>query len=149
VGRSLFAHDIHVSVSEIELSESTIEITIKTFIDDLQLALGLTPGEELPANYTSAEELIESYLNKKMKLSINGKMEVLKIKRMDSSIDKSVWITLEKMRPSHPIKTLHIDSEFLIEQFSDQANLFNLKNGDQKEYVNLNRKKNNHEFQIR
>ena len=149
VTRSLFAHDIHVSVSEIELSESTVEITIKTFIDDLQLALGLTPGEDLPANYTSAEELIESYLNKKVKLIINGKIEVLKIKRMDSSLDQSVWISLEKLNLNDRIRTISINSDFLTEQFKDQSNLLNLKNGDHKEYVSLNRKKTNHEFQIR
>ena len=51
-------HDIHVSVCDIELEDKNIEVTLKTFLDDLQIAVGLTPGEELPEDYSSAEELI-------------------------------------------------------------------------------------------
>ena len=40
-------HDIHVSICEIEMSGEQMEVTLKTFLDDLQIAVGLVPGEEL------------------------------------------------------------------------------------------------------
>jgi len=38
-------HDIHIGVCDIKIEDTSVEVTIKTFIDDLQIAVGLEPGQ--------------------------------------------------------------------------------------------------------
>lgn len=138
---SLFAHDIHVSVCDIRLNNKTIDITIKTFLDDLQIAMGLVPGEQLPNNYSSAEEMIGKYLMDQMKLSIDGINLPLVPSEIDASND-AVWITIR-------IENVDIESgqeitwksTFLNEIYDDQTNIVNIKKDDKKEVFALSRKK--------
>ena len=91
---SLSAHDIHVSVSDIIFKDKTVEITIKTYLDDLQLAMGLEPGAALPAGYSSAEELIGLYIQEQIQFSIDNKEIPLIPSEIDASND-AVWITIK------------------------------------------------------
>ena len=147
VTNSLCAHDLHVSVCDIELQDETVEITFKTFLDDLQLAMGLHPGEELPETYTSAEEMIENYIQSSIRLDIDGEEKQLKIETLDAS-QESVWITMVLNVNNTSPKQLQIESTFLTEVYNDQTNIINLKKGDKKKSFILNKKKNLVNYEI-
>ena len=140
-------HDIHVSICEIEVLSQKVEITVKTFIDDLQLAVGLTPGEEVPDDYTSAEEMIEMYLKESMVFSLSNNLLDLKIDDISAS-DDAVWITLTADIVQSPSSMLSFSSTFLTEIYDDQTNIVNIKINDQKKTFSLNKKIKNirHEF---
>ncbi len=140
------AHELHVSVCDIEIKGGKIEITFKTFIDDLQLALGLTPGEEVPSGYSSAEQMIEEYLNKHVNIYLNGKLLQLSIERADGSLDKSVWVSIKKMEIHEPVKQLVIQNHFMTELYGDQTNLVNIKYEKERSIIQFNKKKKTHEF---
>ena len=130
---SLFAHDIHVSVSDIKLQDNAIEITIKTFLDDLQVAMGLVPGEELPNEYSSAKEMISKYLADQVNLSINDIDFPLIPSEIDASSDV-VWITIKiENIDIHSIQALTWKSTFLNEIYNDQTNIVNIKKEGKRE----------------
>ena len=132
-------HDIHVSICEIDIENEAVEITIKTFLDDLQIAVGLTPGEAIPEGYTSSDELIKSYLSDVFALSVNKKKVTLTIDDISAAQD-AVWITIEGKLDDH-IKSIGLDNSFLTELYRDQTNLVHIKvNGEKKSYT-LNKKK--------
>ena len=138
---ALSAHDFHVSVFEIERSEEIVEITFKTFLDDLQIAVGLHPGEELPESYTSAEEMIAEYIRETVSLKINGEERELVIEQFDAS-QEAVWISFKFTEHNLDSKSLKLESTFLTEVYNDQTNIIHVKNGkkNKKSFV-LNRKK--------
>jgi len=138
---SLSAHDIHVSVSDIRCGENEIEITIKTFLDDLQIAMGLEPGEEIPEAYSSADEMIRNYIKEQIQFSIDDKNIELTPTTIDASND-AVWITII-------IENIHIEagqkliwsSTFLNDIYDDQTNIVNIKKDGKREVFSLSRKK--------
>lgn len=133
-------HDIHVSVCDIEVEGSQIEITFKTFLDDLQSAMGLIPGEDLPARYTSSDEMISDYILSTNNLKINDKNGQLTIVSIDASAD-AVWITIKSNEVSDEIIKLEWSSTFLTELYDDQTNIVNIKHDGKKKIFTLDDKK--------
>ncbi len=142
-------HDIHVSVSDIEIKETRVEVTIKTFLDDLQFAIGLTPGEELPADYTSADQMIAEYIADKILLSTDDDTISLEMTDLSASMD-AVWITLEgDWTGQNNDKALTIVQSLLTEVYSDQTNLINVKWATGKDSALLDRKKKQTEIRLK
>jgi len=137
---SAVEHDIHVSVCDIELKNDKIEMTLKTFIDDLQIAVGLTPGDELPEDYTSADELIEGYIQSSIIITIGGTPLDLSVKDLSASND-AVWITVSSATLPKTTKSINIDHSFLTEIYNDQTNIVNVRHDQLKKTYSLNAKK--------
>ena len=135
-------HDIHVSVCEIDLKEEKGELLLKTFLDDLQMAIGLVPGEELPEDYTSADEMIDSYIQKSIKLTVGGEGVPLVLEDISTSGIEAVWITyrLDKTLDS-PLEELKIENSLLTEVYNDQTNLIKVSYGDRRKTFTMDRKK--------
>lgn len=137
----LGAHDIHVSVCDINVDGDRVEVVIKTFLDDLQLAVGLTPGEELPEDYTSSETLIVEYVKERIRF-FSGDLKLdLRLEEISASLE-AVWITmtLGDLEGGIP-PTLKVDNSFLTEVYKDQTNLINLRKDGRTNSVAMDRKK--------
>lgn len=130
-------HDIHVSVCDIELKNSSIEVTVKTFIDDLQIAVGLEPGQELPENYTSSDEMISAYLSSTISLQLGEQNIDLVVDDISASND-AVWITLTSGPITYDNGSLGLDYSLLTELYSDQTNIINIRHKETKETFSLN-----------
>ncbi len=116
-------HDIHISISEIEITDHQVELVLKTFIDDLQQAVGLEPGAELSEDYTSSDELIARYLSKSIHLYANDTPLTPTIDDISASPD-AVWITILYDRADlNTIKKIDLTTTFLTEIYDDQTNL--------------------------
>ncbi len=117
------AHDIHVSVNEIEINDNKLELVLKTFLDDLQIAVGLKSGTEIPEGYTSSDELIAKYISETISINYNGANVPLSIDDISAS-PNAVWITLHSY--DHLDLTegiLEFHSTFLTEVYGDQNNM--------------------------
>ena len=135
-------HDIHVSVCEIDLKQEEGELLLKTFLDDLQIAIGLVPGEELPEDYTSADEMIDSYIQENIKLTIGGEHVPLVLEDISTSGIEAVWITYRLDRAlENPPEDLRIDNSLLTEVYGDQTNLIKVNYGDRRKTFTMDRKK--------
>ncbi len=137
----LKAHDIHVSVIDINVSGDEVEVVLKTFLDDLQLAVGLVPGEELPEDYTSSDELIKNYVLSTLRFSSGAVDYPLEIKEISASME-AVWITLSMKGYDGAFPgALQVKNSFLTEIYNDQTNLVNLRKDGKTTTVAMDRKK--------
>ena len=135
-------HDIHVSICDIrdKSDKGKVELSVKIFYDDLLNAVGLKIGEELPENYTSADELINEFILENIKVAING--EKKEMKYIESfSYPPAVWTTMEIDHQS-TINDITIENTVLLNLFDDQTNMVNIKlAGEKKKAFALDRKK--------
>ena len=138
---SYSAHDMHLSVTEISNKRGKIEVVIKIFYDDLQAAMGLIPGEELPANYAGAEELITEYISKNFELILNE--QVLQLELMESTaLLPAVWstFTIADFNFSEENK-LEINNKLMISLFEDQKNIVKINLNDKKRDIAFSKSK--------
>ncbi len=130
-------HDIHVSVTDIEITQDgKISVTSKIFFDDLQLAMGLQPGEELPKNYTNADQLIAKFVNKNLKLKL-GK-EGIKLQYLKSQASMpAVWASLSGYGKFDD-RELVIENRIMTDIYEDQMNMVNITYKGKKQSHALN-----------
>lgn len=120
-------HDIHVSVSDIDIQDDNVQMVVKTYLDDLQKAIGLEPGSEVPEGYTSAEQMIGEYIMQTISIKVNERVLELNIDDLSASQD-AVWITLSSTEAFSILpKDLVLESTFLLEVYDDQTNVINVK----------------------
>lgn len=135
------AHDIHVGICDIKVDDQAVEVAIKTFIDDLQIAVGLQPGQPLPDDYSSAEELIAEYIASTIQLKVDGELLTLELEDISSSRGDAVWITLISPIKGPIADKLEGGFELLTDIYDDQTNIVNVYNNDEKEIYSLSTKK--------
>lgn len=148
ISKEAVYHDIHVSVCEIDIQADQAEVLIKTFLDDLQIATGLIPGEEIPEDYTSAEEMIDDYIRRSFSLVINGRRALLELHDIASSLD-AVWLTYkaESATLDSP-EVVEVRTSLLTEIYNDQTNLIKLRFGDLRESSTLGRRNKSVTFNL-
>lgn len=118
-------HDIHVSVTDIEISDDgDVEVVVKVFLDDLMVSMGLELGAELPDDYTGSDDLINKFLENNLALKINGQVIDYELEDTTPS-SPALWITLVG-ETDEVVKTIEVKNEILIDQFDDQSNMINI-----------------------
>lgn len=137
---NFLVHDIHLSVCELTKTENDkIEIKLKIFYDDLQLAMGLIPGEELPKKYKSADDMIVKYVVKNLSVTVNGVKAEFDYIKTESAMP-AIWTTLQlKNINASSIKTIKIQNRILIDIYDDQENIVHV-NLKKAESYKLNKK---------
>ena len=135
-------HNIHISVCDISTNnKEEVVVTFKIFYDDLQLAMGLKAGTELPSKYKSADLLIETFINQNVSILVNGQR--VKLAYVESvSSPPAVWtdLVIKGLSPES-IKSIEVVNNILLTQFKDQTNLINIDINNKKETFALNHKK--------
>ncbi len=142
-----FAHDLHLSKSEINYNSTnqSIEITLHLFIDDLELALSEEEHTDLfictKKESEYAEEYMAGYISDKMLINIDGQPYNPNFLGKESSDDlQGVWCYLEITEIPIPEK-VEVEIDFFNELYSDQKNVLNIKlDESSKEYYLLNKK---------
>ncbi|MBK8701310.1 MAG: hypothetical protein IPN29_17905 [Saprospiraceae bacterium] len=134
-------HDVHVSVTEVNWeSEGIINITTKLFYDDLQLAMGLVPGAELPASYPGADQMIKRYLDKNLEFYLDGK----KIKPgyiKSRAALPAIWVEMTiPDSQKEAIKVIKVINRIFISQYDDQVNMVHFDVADRKSHFALDKK---------
>lgn len=131
-GYTISLHPIHISVSEVryDLASQKLQVAIKIFADDLELALKDFGYSELKIGASNesplADEAIVKYLNQKFQVSLNGNIKQGDMLGRELSEDLiAVWCYLEYNVP--PSGNLSIRNEVLIETYDDQKNIMDIK----------------------
>jgi len=126
------AHPFHVSMCEVKYNSEnhTLEIALKIFIDDLNLALS---KQDIPDQHygekdekDSADQLLQSYLEKVLQLSVNGEKKQLNFLGKERDGD-ALWNYIEIEGIDH-IKTFEASSTLFFEIYNDQQNIIQLTN---------------------
>jgi hypothetical protein len=132
---SVSAHKFHTSFTEAEYNEKegSLQITLRTFPDDLENILGRRSGKKSVRldRKKEAEPLLAAYLQEVFQLK-NAKGEIVKLSwvGMDAGVD-SVWLYFEAPLPGG-VTGAKLRNQFLCDLYDDQVNLVNIKHGDEK-----------------
>ena len=133
-------HDIHVSNTDIYIDDSgTAQITVKTFFDDLQTSFGLIPGEELPEDYTSANELIQKFINENLFIHVNKVPIKLNLKETTLS-NPAIWIEITSPHKFNKGDEIEVYNLILVSTYSDQQNIVKIENGKDEKMIMLDSK---------
>lgn len=120
-------HDIHVSVTDIDISESgVIDVTVKVFLDDLMNSLGLEPGAELPDDYSSSDELIKKFMEDNISLVLNGGEPIVLTLEDTTPSMPAVWINMSG-KFTEQVDAIKLENKILVELFEDQSNMVNIE----------------------
>ena len=136
-------HDIHVSVCELLYNESSgaFEVSVKIFIDDLELALarkgvsGLHIG--LSNEDSRSNEHIASYLQNHLRIRLDDQYLAPEFLGKELSDDYlAVWCYLQFPATSSRGQQCRITNDILLEVYDDQKNLTDIRmNKDHREYT--------------
>ena len=138
-------HDVHISMCELRFNEetSTFQVSLKFFIDDLEVGLkkdGLAPlNLGSPKENADANEIITSYLDKYFSIEIDGKKLPLHFDGKEISEDfQAVWCYVEYNDVLNNARVCKLTNSILLDVFSDQRNIMDIKmNKSHKAYTIL------------
>lgn len=139
----ILLHPLHISVTEItwDEKEKELEIMLRIFTDDLELAVRSTKNDaELnllnPLN-TTTDKLAWEYLQPRIKLTADGKLQA--VKYLGHETDEDVLIFYIQVQPVKKFTTIGITNSILTELYEDQANLVNMTVNDETKSLRLMR----------
>jgi len=126
-------HDFHLSKTDIHFKseEQAIQITVHTFIDDMELALKAYDKKDLKlfqhAEAFTADSLLAVYFNDNLKVKVNNKPVQFEYLGKEASEDiQGVYSYLEILGVSD-IKNLEVMNSILIDTYDDQRNIIVVK----------------------
>jgi hypothetical protein len=140
------AHKFHTSFAEADYNakEASVQITLRTFPDDLEAVLGKRSGKAVRLDRKQeSEPLLIAYLQESFQLK-NAKGEIVKLSwvGMDAGVD-SAWLYFEAPLPGG-FAGAQLRNEFLFDLYEDQINLVNVKQDERKRALTF---KNGDKFQ--
>ena len=139
------AHPYYVSLCQIDYNPETkaLEISLKTFADDLLLALeneghrDVFIGEEREDPET--DDFIKDYLNSKLKFEVNGVPVSYQFIGKETE-DAVVWSYLE-ISNVNELKTLDVTCSLLTEVLDTQNNIIQVEKNKEIKSLLLNKRK--------
>jgi hypothetical protein len=137
VGYMALAHPFFISVTEINhnAKDKTIEISCKTFTDDLETCILKTSGVKLdlfrPKDEAQAEKAIADYIKKHLQLKADGKPLQLEFIGFERE-NEAVWSYFQVSNvPS--VKKIDVQTNVLFEASDKEINLLHVTvNGTRK-----------------
>ena len=122
-------HDIHVCLSEVRwnAASTSFEVSVKIFIDDLELALGKSGVSGLhigtPKESKDADTYIGQYLDQHFRIAINGiHLSGNFIGKEVAEDYQAIWCYIEFAAPQTP-KSCSITNDVFFELYDDQRNI--------------------------
>jgi hypothetical protein len=139
-------HPFYVSVCQIDFNSEnrTLEIAVKIFTDDFELALEETTDRKFflgtPRELKEADELIKAYFEDHLKISLNKSEVELNYLGKEVEID-ATWCYIESQTmPSSTLQgTITVTNRILLESFEDQSNIVHINAGGKSKSLLLNR----------
>jgi hypothetical protein len=132
--RRVSAHKFHTSFAEADYNSETksLEITLRTFPDDLENAIRKRGGERVsPDDKKAFGARVFAYLQETFQVkTAKGGAAKLSWVGMDAGVD-SAWLYFEAALPEG-VEGAQLRQQFLCDLYDDQINLVNVKSGAKK-----------------
>lgn len=135
IAMAAFAHKFYVSISTIDFQKDkgTLEISMKYFRDDLSLALSAKDEsgqfKEIQVesrNLESVNVLLNPYIQKHFKLSLNGQPIAYEYLGYESDFDM-VYVYVEAK--AELLQTIEVHNSVLMDVYEDQVNIIHFQEG--------------------
>lgn len=140
-----WVHPMHVSVTEIEMNdkEKRMEIMMRVFIDDLEVTLRRNFKQPeldvLEPKGQSLDALMQSYLQPRLKVALDGKPQVIKYLGHERDHEAFVfYIEVEKVKKW---KSIQVQNSIITEIYDDQSNLVHVTVAEMVRSLRLTRTK--------
>jgi len=124
---NLDEHKFYVSLTDIRFNEESnqVEVALKIFIDDFEMALGL---DEKKSGWHITEEadrnlmaVMSDYLNEHLKVELDSEQCTFEV--LGHEIDEEVvWVYLESNKMNPPTRAL-VYSTVLLDSYEEQQNI--------------------------
>ncbi len=120
-------HPYYVSVTDIKYKEAekTLQISCRTFTDNIENALKKIYKKPIdilhPKDKQEAEKLLSDYINKHLKIKIDGIVQKPTLIGYEKEED-AVWTYLEVKNIEVP-KNIHLENSLLYEYLPQQINM--------------------------
>ncbi len=136
-------HKFYVSLVQMDYNEknSSLEITMKIFTDDLENALKAKSGLLLklgtPGELSETDSVLSEYISENFNLFLNGKELKYQYLGKETELDVT-WCYLE-VTGIGTIEKIGITDKMLTEMFENQSNLIKIKYRNKESAALLNR----------
>ena len=116
-------HPIHISVSEVEISDAHVEWTIRIFKDDLLLGLygKNTSMERLNDEYRIKKDVLK-YLSDHIQCSSSSSKAVWQLTDVQSD-PEAIWMTLSTRFTIPEDRHIDFRNTVLLKEYDDQKNI--------------------------
>ena len=137
-------HPFHVSVCDVVVNDAAkaIQISQRIFLDDFELALNNSFDARLiidePSTSDLRDSLIAIYLEKHLKIQVNGKEKMGNYLGSEFEED-GIWCYIE-IEGIKKVKDVQVISTVLFREFDDQANIIHFSSGTYEKSVRLDDK---------
>ncbi len=127
------SHPFYVSICQIDFNKEnqTLEISVKTFVNDLLFALKSAGAPELflgeEREDKKADDYIYDYLKRNLKIKVNGKPVTYSFigKELETDV---VWSYLE-VAGVPELNKIEVECSVLTEMFDSQSNIIQVNDG--------------------
>ena len=127
------SHPFYVSICQIDFNEEnqTLEISVKTFINDMLLALKKNGVQELfigeERENTKADDLIFEYLKSNFKIKVNGK--AVKYSFIGREMETDVLWSYLEIEGVSKLNKIEVECTIFTEVFDSQSNIVQINDG--------------------
>lgn len=138
---STLDHETYLSVTEIEYNkeEKSIQIISRVFIDDLEDVLSKRYQREIKLSYKkdlkANKAIIGKYLDKKLKISVEGSPRELKF--LGSKFDADQIVLFVESPNVESFNKVEVENLILTDLFDSQKNIVHVKKGEKIESMLL------------
>ncbi len=140
----LARHPIHLTVTELvyKPDQKSLQVMIKVFSDDLELALSKAPVDIVQLDddkeLENAKQFIVDHFRTHLSLKINNKRTDLNYVGAEFD-DLSIWCYFEVKRIKK-IESIEVENTLFFEQFDDQKNVVQIKANDSQRTINCTKR---------
>ncbi|SDS60466.1 DUF6702 family protein [Gramella sp. MAR_2010_147] len=140
-------HETYLSVTEIEYNKpkKSLQVISRVFIDDFEDVLNKRYQRDISLSYKADLEthkgLMEKYLDKKLKITVDGK--ILDLKLLGSKFDADQIVLFIEATGVDDFKKVSVENLILTDLFDSQKNITHVKKGEKIESMLLTKAKGN------
>ncbi len=126
-------HKFYLSVSQVDYNpkDKAVQITSRLFYDDLQKALQERYNKDIRVDETypkdKLDEYIDTYIHKKLKISINGKETTLNY--LGHGDEDDYVVCYIEIADIDSLSTIQIENTLLMDTFEKQKNIVHIRVG--------------------
>lgn len=138
-----FFHPLYVSVTEIEhdTESKALEVTMRIFIDDLELSIrNKTRNASLditkPGEGFNTDDLVREYINDHFKIKVNGK--VVEYEYLGHEIELPVIYVYAQASNIKKVKDISIFNNMIMDTYDTQTNLVHVEVANKTKSLKLN-----------
>lgn len=127
------SHPFYVSICQIDFNEEnqTLEISVKTFINDMLLALKKNGVQELfigeERENTKTDDFIFEYLKSNFKIKVNGK--AVKYSFIGREMETDVLWSYLEIEGVSKLNKIEVECTIFTEVFDSQSNIVQINDG--------------------